>query len=824
MEINPQLELAYQYVEFTNKHIFLTGKAGTGKTTFLHELKKKSPKRAIVVAPTGVAAINAGGVTIHSFFQIPFGPFIPRDANQGDETPYAAGNTRVSKAKINIIRSLDLLIIDEISMVRADLLDGIDEVLRRYRRTTKPFGGVQLLMIGDIRQLSPIVKDEEREILKPYYNTFYFYGSRALQKTDFVSIELLHVYRQSDRHFIDMLNKIRENQADENTLKELNKQYIPGFSGEEEDSYIILTTHNRNADEVNQKRLEKLKSKTYIFHADINGNFPEYMYPTHEELILKTGAQVMFVKNDPSPDKKFYNGKIGVIEGIYPEDESIRIRCAEDNSTIYVGQLTWENTKYTIHPETKEIEEEIIGGFDQYPLKLAWAITIHKSQGLTFEKAIIDAQDSFAHGQVYVALSRCRSLEGIVLSTPVKEWSIKSDASVSQFSKEVEENMPGQDALKKAKTDFQRETILELFDFKVLQYRIAGCIKHSRENSASLITDLVSSFQQMINRAGDEIFEVAEKFHSQLLKLLNDPVEPEQNLVLQKRILSAANYFSGKLNIHVFDILDTLTIDTDNKQAKKQLSEAFMRLQQEATLKKACLDACNNGFRLKEFLDIRAKAAIEEPKKRKTQPVAKDYSTDDIENRELFEILRRWRNLEALEQQVPAYRILTQKALVGIAAELPVSSDDLVKIKGIGKRTAQSYGTMILEILSDYCQQHDIEYKANFEIKFEEKKKKADKPDTKRITLDFYIKGYTIQEIVAKRGLTYRTIEGHLAHFIEKGELNIAEFLSDAELNEIISVIEKSENQSLTPLKEKLNHKYDYGVLKMAVAYYRATM
>jgi hypothetical protein len=621
-----------------------------------------------------------------------------------------------------------------------------------------------------------------------------------------------------------MLNKIRENKTDENTLQELNKQYIPGFSGEDEDGYIILTTHNRNADEVNQKRLKKLKSKAFTFHADINGNFPEYIYPTHEELALKTGAQVMFVKNDPSPDKNFYNGKIGVIEGIYPEEETIRIRCTEDNRTIYVGQLTWENAKYTIDPETKEIKEEIIGNFAQYPLKLAWAITIHKSQGLTFEKAIIDAQASFAHGQVYVALSRCRSLEGLVLSTPVKGWSIKSDASVAQFSKEVEENIPGQEALKKAKTDFQGETILELFDFKVLQYQIAGCIKRSREYSASLITDLVPLFQQMIKGAREEIFDVADKFQSQLLQLLNDPIEPEQNPVLQERIISAANYFSEKLNIQVFNILDRLTIDTDNKQAKKQLSEAISRLQQDASVKKVCLDACNKGFRVKEFLDIRAKAAIEEPKKRKTQPVAKDYSTDDIENRELFEILRRWRNLEALEQQVPAYRILTQKALVGIAAELPASAEDMVKIKGIGKRTAQTYGIQIIEILTDYCQQHDLEYKANFEIKFEEKKKKSDKPNTKRVTLDLYKKGNTIQEIVAKRDLTHKTIEGHLAHFIEKGELDIAEFLNDAELNEIIPVIEKSSNLSLTPLKEKLNHKYDYGVLKMAVAYFRATI
>ncbi len=823
MEINPQLELAYQYVEFTNKNIFLTGKAGTGKTTFLLELKKKSPKRLIVVAPTGVAAINAGGVTIHSFFQMPFGPFIPRDAIQGDETPYAAGHTRVSKAKINIIRSLDLLIIDEISMVRADLLDGIDEVLRRYRRTTKPFGGVQLLMIGDIRQLSPIVKDDERQLLSPYYDSFYFFGSRALQKTDYVSIELKHIYRQSDRHFIEMLNKIRENQADENTLQVLNKQYIPGFTGENEDGCIILTTHNKNADEVNQKRLDKLKSKAHKFQADISGNFPEYLYPTHEELVLKTGAQVMFVKNDPSVEKQFYNGKIGIIEDIDNQDHVINVHCTEDDSRIDVEPLVWENAKYKINPDTKEIEEEIEGRFVQFPLKLAWSITIHKSQGLTFEKAIIDAQASFAHGQVYVALSRCRSLEGLVLSTPIRISSIKTDAGVSQFSEDIEKNMPDQNMLDQAKSDFLRESILELFDFKSLQYRIAGCMKRSRENASALITDPLPVFQEMIQKVLTEIIDVSEKFKPQLIQFLDTDNNPEHNPMLQERMQKAAIYFNEKLNFHVFGVLEILPIDTDNKQAKKQLTEAIGRLQLDATVKSACLDACKEGFRLKEYLDVRAKAVIVEPKSRKAKPKAKEYSTDQIENRELFETLRRWRNLEAEEKRVPAYRIFTQKALVGITAELPASADELVGIKGIGKRTAQTYGQVILEILTDYCQQHKLEYKANFKIEFEEKKRKTNKPDTKLVSMELFKEGKSIQDIAVERGFTTTTIEGHLAHYIEKGELAITEFIRKEELNEILSVIEKSENLSLTPIKEKLNHKYDYGVLKLAVAYYRST-
>ena len=405
MTQNPQLELAINFVQFTNKNLFLTGKAGTGKTTFLHNLKKSSLKRMAVVAPTGVAAINAGGVTIHSFFQLPFVPYVP--GSNG-----AQQQRRFQRDKINLIKSLDLLVIDEISMVRADTLDNIDEVLRRLRNPAKPFGGVQLLMIGDLHQLSPVVKDEDWKILKEHYSSLYFFNSKALHKTSHVTIELKHIYRQSDSFFIDLLNRVRENRIDADVLASLNQRYIHNFKPADDEGYITLTTHNATAQEINENKLAEIKLKSQRFKATIEGEFPEFAYPTALDLEVKIGAQVMFIKNDPSREKLFYNGKIGNVTRI--DNQVIYVKCSSDSMEIAVEPLEWNNISYELNAETKEVTENIIGRFIQHPLKLAWAITIHKSQGLTFEKAIIDANAAFAHGQVYVALSRCKSFEGLV--------------------------------------------------------------------------------------------------------------------------------------------------------------------------------------------------------------------------------------------------------------------------------------------------------------------------------------------------------------------------------------------------------------------------
>lgn len=419
---NFELDVARFIVEKTDMSLFLTGKAGTGKTTFLREVVRYTKKKCIVLAPTGIAAVNAGAMTIHSFFQFGLGHFV-----QGVIEPKS--DFRINKSKLELIRHLQLLIIDEVSMVRADLMDHIDVELRRIRRNSKPFGGVQLLMIGDLQQFPPIAHGGEDELLRQYYKTLYFFSSAALKSMKYSCIELKNVYRQTDRHFIDILNHARDCTLTSQDISDLNARYIPGFSPKPEDGYIRLMTHNRQVDYVNETELEKLDSKPYTFVAAVTGTFPEESYPTADSLTLKKGAQVMFIKNDP--ERRFINGTLGEVKSI--DKNSIAVRLAESGTVIDVEPMEWQNIRYQFDEESKEISSKQIGRFKQYPLKAAWAITVHKSQGLTFDKAIIDVHAAFSPGQAYVALSRCRTLDGLVLSSPVSASVFMRDNAVDAY-------------------------------------------------------------------------------------------------------------------------------------------------------------------------------------------------------------------------------------------------------------------------------------------------------------------------------------------------------------------------------------------------------
>lgn len=429
---NFELDVARFIVEKTDMSLFLTGKAGTGKTTFLREVVRYTKKKCIVLAPTGIAAVNAGAMTIHSFFQFGLGPFV-----QGVIEPKS--DFRINKSKLELIRHLQLLIIDEVSMVRADLMDHIDVELRRIRRNSKPFGGVQLLMIGDLQQLPPIAHGGEDELLRQYYKTLYFFSSAALKSMKYSCIELKNVYRQTDGHFIDILNHARNCTLTSQDISDLNARYVLGFSPKPEDGYIRLMTHNRQVDYVNETELEKLDSKPYTFEAAVTGTFPEESYPTADSLTLKKGAQVMFIKNDP--ERRFINGTLGEVKSI--DKNSIAVRLAESGMIIDVEPVEWQNIRYQFDEESKEISSKQIGRFKQYPLKAAWAITVHKSQGLTFDKAIIDVHAAFSPGQAYVALSRCRTLDGLVLSSPVSASVFMRDNAVDAYmnyiSRPVEE-------------------------------------------------------------------------------------------------------------------------------------------------------------------------------------------------------------------------------------------------------------------------------------------------------------------------------------------------------------------------------------------------
>lgn len=810
MQTNAQLELAFNFVQYTGQNIFLTGKAGTGKTTFLKSLKEKSPKRMIVVAPTGVAAINAGGVTIHSFFQLSFAPQIGIENEQ-------IRQMRFNKEKINIIRSLDLLVIDEISMVRADILDAIDRVMRRFKNGRKPFGGAQVLMIGDLQQLAPVIKNDEWNLLKREYETIYFFSSKVLKETKFVSIELNYVFRQQDYKFIAILNKVRDNKLDQEAVNVLNQRYLPDFKPNDIDGYITLCTHNVQADRINEAKLRSIQSKTKAFTARIEGKFPEYSYPTEFELKLKIGAQVMFVKNDPSPEKLFYNGKIGLITDI--EDETVFVRCPDDEDEIAVSPLLWENIKYSIDEKTSEIKEEIEGSFSQIPLKLAWAITIHKSQGLTFERAIIDAEASFAHGQVYVALSRCKTLEGMVLSTPISNRSIINDGTVRGFIQEVEKNQPGEKELISAKLAFQNELLTELFRFSFISYLVNSLHKLMVENASALPGILGEQIRKMQISVSAELVEVAEKFQNQINQLIEVQPDVEQNSKLQERISKAAAYFEEKVKLIIVDGLAKADLEVDNKTLRKQISNTTSRLLEETETKLAGFEVCKTGFNVKNLLDAQAKAQIDnnQPTAKK-QKVKEVLDPDNIPHPQLYSLLRSWRYEKASEMHVPVYMVFSQKALIELVNYLPTDSRSLNLINGMGAKKIEQFGADIIQMIQHYCDENNIE-KGEIPLKANPKKLKEPKIDSKKASFDLFKSGKTIIEIAKERGFAASTIEGHLAHYVGLGELDVKQFVNEEKLTRIVEYFKSVKNRGFNEAKGHFGDEVSYSELRMGLSY-----
>ena len=599
MEMNEESILAWNIIEKTSANLFLTGKAGTGKTTFLKRLKELSPKRMIVLAPTGIAAINAGGMTIHSFFQLPFSPYVPGTTfGSGEQKRY-----QFSKLKRNIIRSIDLLVIDEISMVRSDLLDAIDSVLRQYRkRHDLPFGGVQLLMIGDLQQLAPVVTPQEEHLLGQHYDTPFFFSSNALKQVGYLTVELKKIYRQQDEQFISLLNQIRENKASEETLQALNQRYIPNFVPPKEGNYIRLTTHNAPAQYINEQQLAALPAQPFSFTADIEGDFPETSYPADFKLTLKPGAQVMFIKNDPQ--HRFYNGMIGEVIGVKTDENGSKIivRSKDSGEEFELEKMEWTNAKYTLNEKTKEIEETVEGKFMQYPLRLAWAITIHKSQGLTFEHAIIDASHSFTHGQTYVALSRCKTLEGMVLSQPLSRGAIISSQTVDTFTSQLA--APSQEQISSLELQYIIYCISELFDFYSIRASYEHLMRCLVEFFNGKYPRVVSEYQKL-QVVLKSLIAVSDKFRVQYTGMLARNPDVRQ-AELQDRIHKGAMYFLDKIGI-LSDLIRKSNLDTDNKVARKQFEDRFSVFSEDVKLKERLLKyECSAEFTVTDYLKKKA--------------------------------------------------------------------------------------------------------------------------------------------------------------------------------------------------------------------------
>lgn len=574
--ISAEANYTLQFINQTQRNIFLTGKAGTGKTTLLREIIQTTHKNCVVVAPTGIAALNAGGVTIHSMFQLPFGGFIP-DNTVPQFSEYIKfeskatlnRNFRMSGLKKSVIKNMELLIIDEVSMLRADLLDGIDFMLQSIRKKKIAFGGVQVLFIGDLLQLPPVIKDEEWKTLRNYYKGKFFFHSHVIQQNPPLYIELSKIFRQTDEIFISILNNLRNNRISPQDIENLNQYVKPNFDLKANKGYITLTTHNAKADGMNAKALDDLEGKQYQYKPEITGDFPEKIYPIDQHLQLKIGAQVMFVKNDLSLEKRYFNGKMGIIKSL--SEAEILVHFPDEDVTIEVEKYEWQNIRYSVNNLTKEIEEETLGTFVHYPIKLAWAITVHKSQGLTFDKAALDVSQVFQPGQAYVALSRLRSLEGLVLLSPLQMNGISNDADVMDYAENKATQEKLEKSLQQETTKFLHDYLKSTFDWADLAQEWRNHLYSYSEKDESATKSKHSLWAKKQTDIVTKIQEPARKFLSQLDKLFS--AEPFDIHFIKERIDAAYTYFFAQMDGIVYDILWKIEEVKRIKKAKMMFDE-----------------------------------------------------------------------------------------------------------------------------------------------------------------------------------------------------------------------------------------------------------
>ncbi len=798
-------QFANEFALKTNRSIFVTGKAGTGKTTFLHKLKTETAKQIAIVAPTGIAAINAGGTTIHSFFQLPLSPFIPTVEGRKQ----LIEKSKMQGGRRRVLQELELLVIDEISMVRADVLDAIDTILRHVRyRHREAFGGVQVIFIGDMFQLSPVASNEEWHLLSQYYNSQYFFHSQVTKEQQPIYIEFDKIFRQTNADFISVLNEVRNNNLSDNGLKLLQSRYNPSFQPTKDDAYIILTTHNYKADKINSEELALIKEKTYTFEAKIEGDFPEKAYPTEKQLVLKVGAKVMFNKNDTENPRRFFNGKIGVIESI--NEKNITIIASDDKSKIVLEPMAWENVKYTADESTKKLKEELVGRFIQYPLRLAWAITIHKSQGLTFDKTVIDAGEAFAPGQVYVALSRCRSLEGIVLWSKINPYSISNDKEIVNYELNKADAMILERQLEKSKNEFRLFVLEQLFDFKVIIAYISRLMRDFEAVKSSFNSE-TNDFLQNVLRQTQDLSSVADKFHGQLKNIFLDPNFNEDYLT--QRLSAAFDFFKPKIKNLVETILQS-PAKTDSKNNAKDYNEQLQTFFSFTYQKYHIMEKLSMPFDIDQFFVIKNTLLL--PDFKVNAYNKENYTpSSNVRNKDLlYELIAIRNNISDLHN-LPIYLVAGSKTLSEMAENLPQTESQLLKINGFGKVKVAQFGQQFLNVINKYCEKNNLSTNIDFfssdkKEKLAEKKDKKQKGDTHRATYELYKKGKSIEEIAAERSLATSTIAGHLLKYVATGELEMSEFISLKKCEQAYALFKQSSDTgSVYEMLEKTLAKHE---------------
>lgn len=818
---NTLFSLASDLVNFTSKNIFLTGRAGTGKTTFLKYIKENCSKQMVVVAPTGVAAINAGGVTIHSFFQLPFAPFIPEAKNFGKGDKVTNKHTLLSRLRLNqerrkIFQELDLLIIDEISMVRCDVLDAIDVILRHVRyRHSEPFGGVQVLFIGDMFQLPPVVKEQEWNALKECYQSPYFFDSYVVKEDAPVYMEFTKIYRQTEERFIYLLNKVRNNEMNDEDLLSLNRRYHPNFFGKSSEGYILLTTHNDKAREINADKLASIPGKALTYKSEVKGDFPATAFPADEVLQLKVGAQVMFIKNDADKTRRYFNGKIGMVAEL--SKDKILVQCKNEDPPIEVSKEKWENIRYTLDKSARQLSEELLGSFSQYPLRLAWAITIHKSQGLTFEKAIIDAGKAFAPGQVYVALSRCTSLEGMVLYSHIKPKTLYADDRIVQFTKNVLSFEDLQHEFVQAKKAYEEKLLVSVFDFKNQVTGMKELQSYILEHNTSFNTEMFPWSDELFNKL-NSLQGTAEKFHSQLKKLFPLVEKIEDNLELKERIKSAANWFSNEIKLIIVNILQS-PANTDSAVNAKAYNEL---------LKEIYISLAQQKFLLQTFFD--GKLNMENFHRCKKNFVAPSFSVNaysgasenkvQLAHPNLYYKLKTLRDAICSKKNLPIYFVAGGKTLEEMTTYLPQTLDELEQISGFGKSKLETYGNEFLSIIKKYSLENDLSSNISKKnAKLKRKETKEPKLDTKAETFRLYKEGKTVSEIAKARNFAIQTIEGHLAYYVQKGVIKIEELVDSEKVLLIEPEAQNYTGGSITLIKEKLGSKISFAEIRLVISW-----